>query len=67
MSLDTRIDIGVLDTKGNVLRIERYPVHTGENQFTLDVWGAPARADIDPLNKLIDRDDSDSTVVVTRS
>ena len=64
--VDMRVDIGVLDAKGNVMRIERLPVHTGENQFTLDVPGEPARAGIDPLNKLIDRDDQDNTVVVTR-
>ena len=64
--LDAPIDIGVLDHKGNVLRIEKHRVRTGENRFTLEVAGEPARAGIDPLNKLIDRDDSDNTVAVNR-
>jgi ABC-2 type transport system permease protein len=66
MPMDTRVDIGVLDGMGNVLSIERLAVHSGENRFTLDVPGEPARAGIDPLNKFIDRDDQDNTVVVTR-
>ena len=41
-------------------------VRTGENRFTLEVPGEPARAGIDPLHKLIDRDDSDNTVAVNR-
>ena len=64
--LDAQIDIGVLDDKGNVLRIEKHAVRTGENRFTLEVSGEPARAGVDPLNKLVDRDDSDNTVAVNR-
>ena len=64
--LDAPIDIGVLDAKGNVLRIEKHAVRTGENRFTLEVSGEPARAGVDPLNKLVDRDDSDNTVAVNR-
>ena len=64
--LDAPIDIGVLDHKGNILRIEKHQVHTGENRFTLEVADEPARAGIDPLHKLIDRDDSDNTVAINR-
>ena len=39
---------------------------TGENRFMLEVDGVPARAGIDPLGKLIDRDAGDNMVDVTR-
>ena len=53
--LDAMVDIGVLDAAENPLFLEKRRVHTGENRFTLEVSGVPARAGIDPLNKLIDR------------
>jgi ABC-2 type transport system permease protein len=65
-SLEAMIDIGVLDEAGNVLAIEKHIVRTGENTFTLAVKGEPAKAGIDPLHKLIDRDDSDNVVPITR-
>jgi len=64
--LAAMIDIGVLDDGGNVLALEKRMVHTGENTFTLEVKGEPAKAGIDPLHKLIDRDDSDNVVPVTK-
>jgi ABC-2 type transport system permease protein len=64
--LDTPIDIGVLDANGTVLAIAKRTVRSGENRFTLEVRGEPARAGIDPLNKLIDRDSDDNTVAVAR-
>jgi len=42
-------------------------LRSGENRFTLEVAGEPARAGIDPLNKLIDRDAGDNLVDVNRS
>jgi len=63
---DGVVDVGVLDAKGDVLAIAKRPVRSGENRFTVEVSGEPARAGIDPLFKLIDRDDSDNTVPVTR-
>ena len=59
------LDIGVLDSAGKVLLIEKRPVQTGENRFKLIVRGEPGKAGIDPLNKLIDRDTGDNLVSVT--
>jgi hypothetical protein len=39
-------------------------VVTGANRFTLAVDGTPARAGIDPLHKLIDRDAGDNVAAV---
>ena len=65
---DGVVDIGALDAKGNVVAIEKRRVKSGENRITLAVQkaGAATRAGIDPLSKLIDRDDKDNTVAVTR-
>ena len=64
--MDALVDIGVLDAAGNLLFLEKRRVRTGENRFTLEVAGEPARAGIDPLKKLIDRDAADNLVGVTR-
>jgi ABC-2 type transport system permease protein len=63
---DTAVDIGVLDAKGNVLRIEKHVRRSGENRVRLTVDGEPARAGADPLDKLIDRDAGDNLVAVGR-
>jgi len=65
--LDAVVDIGVQDAKGGYLLLEKRRVKSGENRFTVTVPGEPARAGIDPLDKLIDRDTGDNTVEVTRS
>ncbi len=64
--LEAMIDIGVLDDGGNVLALEKHTVRTGENTFVLEVQGEPTKAGIDPLHKLIDRDDSDNVVPVSK-
>ena len=63
--LEAKIDIGVLDASGNVLTNVKRAVRSGENRYSIEVAGEPARAGIDPLNKLIDRDDNDNTVAVS--
>ena len=60
------MDIGVQDAKGNFLFLEKREVKTGENRFDIVVDGEPARAGIDPLNKLIDRDGNDNVVAVEK-
>jgi hypothetical protein len=65
--MDATIDIGVQDAKGGYLLLEKRRVKTGENRFTVEVAGEPAKAGIDPLGKLIDRDATDNMVEVTRS
>ncbi|MFO1396765.1 MAG: M1 family aminopeptidase [Burkholderiales bacterium] len=64
--MDATVDIGVQDAKGKYLLLEKRRVKTGENRFTVEVDGVPARAGIDPLGKLIDRDAGDNMVDVTR-
>jgi ABC-2 type transport system permease protein len=63
---DGLVDIGALDANGKVLALEKRHVHAGENRLTLSVKGESARAGIDPLDKLIDRDTGDNTVAVSR-
>jgi ABC-2 type transport system permease protein len=63
---DGEVDIGVLDARGNVVAIEKRRVHSGENRFAVVAKAGAARAGIDPLGKLIDRDANDNTVAVTR-
>ena len=63
---DGMADIGALDAAGNVLGIEKRVLKSGENRFTLTLAKDPAKAGIDPLGKLIDRDANDNVVAVTR-
>jgi len=62
--MDLPVDIGVQDAKGNWLLLEKRRVKSGENTFVATVDGVPAKAGIDPLNKLIDRDVSDNMVAI---
>jgi aminopeptidase N len=53
--LNDKIDIGVLDSKGEYLFLEKRLVESEKSQFVVTVDKHPAKAGIDPLNKLIDR------------
>ncbi len=64
--LDAAIDIGVQDAKGTFLLLEKRRVKSGESTISLVVDGEPAKAGIDPLNKLIDRDLGDNVVAVEK-
>ncbi|MES1265521.1 MAG: hypothetical protein ABUU24_07700, partial [Variovorax sp.] len=55
------IDIGVLDADGKPLALDRRRIDRDTGDFTIVVDGKPARAGIDPLNKLIDRNPRDNT------
>jgi len=59
------IDVGVLDAKGNPLALERKRITQAESTYRFTVDAKPAKAGIDPLNKLIDRKSSDNTTLVT--
>jgi len=59
------IDIGVVDDKGDAILVERKRITQEESTFTMTVDRKPAKAGIDPLNKLIDRRPDDNTVAVT--
>lgn len=58
------IDVGVDDKDGNSLLRERKLVTQKESTYTLVVNGRPARAGIDPDNKLIDRKPDDNMIAV---
>ena len=63
--LDDFIDIGVEDAQNEPLFLEKRKITAEETTFTLVVAKKPARAGIDPYNKLIDRRAKDNTVAVT--
>lgn len=62
--IDDPIDVGVLDGAGSYLYLQRHRVNSPELDLTLTVEGRPAKAGIDPLNKLIDRMPDDNLVAV---
>ena len=65
VSLADLIDIGVVDSKGEPIAIERHRIELEESTFTFKVDRKPAKAGIDPLNKLIDRNPDDNTINVS--
>ncbi|SPE24276.1 hypothetical protein SBA3_1070018 [Candidatus Sulfopaludibacter sp. SbA3] len=60
------IDIGVLDAKGNPLYLAKHKIEKAKTEFTLTVEGLPAKAGIDPWNKLIDRTPGDNLMAVSK-
>jgi ABC-type transport system involved in multi-copper enzyme maturation permease subunit len=58
------IDIGVVDDDNKPLFLEKKKIDHEEMEFTVIVTGKPARAGIDPYNKLIDRRPKDNTIAV---
>jgi len=64
VTLRDYIDFGVDDRNGNPLVRERRLVTQAGQQLTLVVDGVPARAGIDPDNKLIDRKPNDNMLPV---
>jgi ABC-2 type transport system permease protein len=69
--LDEWIDVGVLGDSGKsklhdkVLVMEKRHITTPKSTFTFVVNEKPAKAGIDPLNKLIDRNPDDNTKSVS--
>ncbi len=62
--LDEEIDVGAVDAEGKPLLLERRRLKAGEQTVTLLVPGKPAKAGVDPLNKLIDRKPDDNLTAV---
>lgn len=60
------IDIGVLDKDGKPLYMVKHKIERNETEFTVTVDRLPAKAGIDPWNKLVDRKPDDNTVAVTK-
>ena len=65
VAIDDLIDIGVIDADGNAIAVEKKRITAEETSFTMTVDKRPAKAGIDPLNKLIDRRPADNAIVVT--
>ncbi|MES2320565.1 MAG: M1 family aminopeptidase [Pseudomonadota bacterium] len=65
VALKDYIDFGVDDKDGNALVRERRVIATRDVTLTMVVSTRPARAGIDPDNKLIDRKPADNMVEVT--
>ena len=61
------IDVGVVDDKGDAILVERKKISQEESTFTMTVDRKPAKAGIDPLNKLIDRRPNDNTITLTEA
>ena len=59
------VDIGVLDENNEPLFLEKRKIENEKTTFTIVVVKKPARAGIDPYNKLIDRRPRDNTVAVS--
>ena len=55
----------MLDADGNALAIEKRHIVAPGTKLTFVVDRKPARAGIDPFNKLIDRRPKDNTMPVT--
>ena len=58
------IEFGVDDKDGNALLRERRVIDSKLVKLTMTVSGRPAKAGIDPDNKLIDRKPSDNMIEV---
>jgi aminopeptidase N len=63
--MDDWVDIGVLDAGDKTLFLEKRKVRSGEWTYTVRVKGRPAKAGIDPVNKLIDRSPDDNLTDVS--
>jgi len=60
------IDVGILDSDGKYLYLQKQMIDKEQAQFTLTVDKLPAQAGIDPLDKLIDRNPDDNVIKVKK-
>jgi ABC-2 type transport system permease protein len=60
------VDIGVLDQDGHYLYLRRKKIEQEKAEFDLSVDKRPAKAGIDPLIKLIDRNPDDNVIPVEK-
>ncbi|MGA2903790.1 MAG: M1 family aminopeptidase [Candidatus Korobacteraceae bacterium] len=60
------IDIGVLDAGGKYLYLARRKIDQEKTDITVTVDKVPAKAGIDPLDKLIDRNPDDNVIAVKK-
>jgi ABC-2 type transport system permease protein len=66
VSLNDFIDVGVQDSKGKFLYLQKQKIEKEENTFTVTVDSVPAQAGIDPILKLIDRNPDDNVIKVEK-
>jgi ABC-2 type transport system permease protein len=66
IALNDWMDIGVLDEKGAPIFIEKRKIEKEEMEFVITVDKKPAKAGIDPFNKLIDRRSKDNVISVDK-
>jgi len=59
------VDVGVFDAEDKPLYLAKHRVAEAAQTFTIEVTGKPAKAGIDPLHKLIDRDPEDNVTSVS--
>jgi ABC-2 type transport system permease protein len=60
------IDVGVLDSNGKYLYLQKHKFENEQTELTVVVDQKPAEAGIDPINKLIDRNPEDNTIKVEK-
>ena len=60
------IDIGVLDADGKYLYLEKQKIDQEKTDITITVDKLPAKAGIDPVDKLIDRNPDDNVIAVKK-
>jgi ABC-2 type transport system permease protein len=60
------IDVGLYDAKGELFYLEKHVFQSGENKIEIMVDRLPAKAGVDPINKLIDRVPEDNVQKVSK-
>ena len=66
IEVDDLIDIGVLDEDGEYIYLKKHRIDQNESEIVVSISDVPAKAGIDPLNKLVDRKPTDNVVKVER-
>jgi hypothetical protein len=66
IAMNDVIDIGVLDADGKYLYLQKHKIAQEKTDLTLTVDKLPAKAGIDPVDKLIDRNPDDNVIAVKR-
>ena len=65
--MDDVIPVGVTGEDGNALALETRRLRSGATRVTLVVDKVPAKAGIDPVDELIDRQPDDNLIAVTQA
>nr|MBA3915685.1 ABC transporter permease [Terriglobales bacterium] len=65
LALHDWIDVGVQDAQGKYLYLQKQKIESANPVISVEVSGVPAKAGLDPLNKLIDRQPDDNVTAIT--